>query len=195
MAGCGIRILDTGGHWIDADRRDDPVYLGWHRAPVLAHPGRHSTGRPLAYRSDGLALQAGLASLGAKVDARHPGVRSERDKLRRPLDIIGLGRQAVLVRAQLDDAAAFRGAVGQAGKPRRSGQLGAVTSPTGISSVACRLPSVIVPVLSSKSVLTSPAASTARPEVASTLRWINRSIPAIPMAKSRAPDGAGDQAD
>ena len=61
------------------------------------------------------------------------------------------------------------------------------TPPIGISSVACRLPKVMVPVLSSSSVLTSPAASTARPEVASTLRWTRRSIPAIPMADSNAP--------
>ncbi len=52
---------------------------------------------------------------------------------------------------------------------------------------ACRLPRVIVPVLSSSSVLTSPAASTARPDMASTLCWIRRSMPAIPMAESRPP--------
>ena len=33
----------------------------------------------------------------------------------------------------------------------------------------------------------SPAASTARPEVASTLCWTSRSIPAMPMADSSAP--------
>ena len=59
--------------------------------------------------------------------------------------------------------------------------------PTGISSVARRLPNVIVPVLSSSSVSTSPAASTARPEVASTLRCTSRSMPAMPIADSSAP--------
>jgi hypothetical protein len=49
------------------------------------------------------------------------------------------------------------------------------------------LPSVIVPVLSSSSVSTSPAASTARPDIASTLRCKTRSIPAIPIALSRPP--------
>ena len=39
----------------------------------------------------------------------------------------------------------------------------------GINAVACRLQSVIVPVLSNRSVFTSPAASTARPDIASTL--------------------------
>ena len=52
---------------------------------------------------------------------------------------------------------------------------------------ARRLPSVIVPVLSSSSTSTSPAASTARPEVAMTLAWIMRSMPAMPMADSSPP--------
>ena len=46
---------------------------------------------------------------------------------------------------------------------------------------------VIVPVLSSSSVFTSPAASTARPDMASTLRCTSRSMPAMPIADSRAP--------
>ncbi len=56
-----------------------------------------------------------------------------------------------------------------------------------MSSTAWRLPSVIVPVLSSSSVETSPAASTARPDIARTLRCTSRSMPAMPMADSRAP--------
>ena len=50
-----------------------------------------------------------------------------------------------------------------------------------------RLPKVMVPVLSSSSVSTSPAASTARPEVAMTLKRISRSMPAMPMADRRPP--------
>ena len=50
-----------------------------------------------------------------------------------------------------------------------------------------RLPSVIVPVLSSSSVSTSPAASTARPLIASTFLRSKRSIPAMPMAESSPP--------
>ena len=45
----------------------------------------------------------------------------------------------------------------------------------------------MVPVLSSSSVFTSPAASTARPDMASTLRCTSRSMPAMPMADSSAP--------
>jgi hypothetical protein len=45
----------------------------------------------------------------------------------------------------------------------------------------------MVPVLSSSSVVTSPAASTARPDMASTLCCTRRSIPAMPMADSSAP--------
>ncbi|CNH13621.1 Uncharacterised protein [Mycobacterium tuberculosis] len=61
-----------------------------------------------------------------------------------------------------------------------------VTPVTGMNSEAWRFPSVIVPVLSSNRVLTSPAASTARPDMASTLRCTSRSMPAIPIADSSA---------
>ena len=58
---------------------------------------------------------------------------------------------------------------------------------TGTNSEAWRLPSVIVPVLSSRSTSTSPEASTARPDIASTLRCTSRSMPAMPIAESSAP--------
>ena len=45
---------------------------------------------------------------------------------------------------------------------------------------------MIVPVLSSSSTSTSPAASTARPDLASTLKRTNRSMPAMPIADSNA---------
>ncbi len=50
-----------------------------------------------------------------------------------------------------------------------SASSSALTPGIGMNSDAWRLPSVIVPVLSSSSVFTSPAASTARPDIASTL--------------------------
>ncbi len=68
-----------------------------------------------------------------------------------------------------------------------SASSASVTPRTGRNSVACRLPSVMVPVLSSSSVSTSPAASTARPDMARTLKRTSRSMPAMPMADSRAP--------
>ena len=68
-----------------------------------------------------------------------------------------------------------------------SASAGAETPATGSSSAACRLPSVMVPVLSRSRVFTSPAASTARPDMASTLCCTSRSIPAMPMAERRAP--------
>ena len=68
-----------------------------------------------------------------------------------------------------------------------SARSASVTPGTARNSAACRLPSVMVPVLSSSSVLTSPAASTARPDIASTLCCTSRSIPAIPIADSSAP--------
>ena len=57
----------------------------------------------------------------------------------------------------------------------------------GKNAAAWRLPSVIVPVLSSSSTSTSPDASTARPDSASTLRRTSRSMPAMPIADSSAP--------
>ena len=57
----------------------------------------------------------------------------------------------------------------------------------GTNSVAWRLPKVMVPVLSSSSTSTSPAASTARPEVAITLACIMRLMPATPMADNSPP--------
>ena len=96
--------------------------------------------------------------------------------------------QTELVLCQLHDAAAFRGLVGEGGQLRRLRQLRDASMPsTGRNSTACRLPRVMVPVLSSSSTSTSPAASTARPDMAMTLRWISRSMPAMPMAGSRPP--------
>jgi hypothetical protein len=61
------------------------------------------------------------------------------------------------------------------------------TPGAGMTSAAMRLPKVMVPVLSSSSTSTSPAASTARPEVARTLTFSSRSMPAMPTAESRPP--------
>ncbi len=63
----------------------------------------------------------------------------------------------------------------------------AVVPSTGRNSVASRLPKVMVPVLSSRRTSTSPAASTALPDMAMTFAWIMRSMPAMPMAESRPP--------
>ena len=56
-----------------------------------------------------------------------------------------------------------------------------------MNAAAWRLPSVMVPVLSSSRTSTSPAASTARPEVAITFACIMRLMPATPIADSRPP--------
>lgn len=61
------------------------------------------------------------------------------------------------------------------------------TPAAGTKATACRLPRVMVPVLSSSSTSTSPAASMARPERAITFRRMSRSMPAMPMALSRPP--------
>ena len=103
----------------------------------------------------------------------------------------GLGELAacavVLLLGEHDDRAPLGGLVGQRGELRGLGQLALVDARRRENSVAMRLPSVMVPVLSSSSTSTSPAASTARPHMASTLRCIRRSMPAMPMADSSPP--------
>jgi glyoxylase-like metal-dependent hydrolase (beta-lactamase superfamily II) len=68
-----------------------------------------------------------------------------------------------------------------------SASWSALTPGAGMNSEAWRLPSVIVPVLSRSRVFTSPAASTARPDIASTLCCTNLSMPAMPIAESKPP--------
>ena len=65
--------------------------------------------------------------------------------------------------------------------------LGSTPCPRARNAVACGCRSVMVPVLSSSSTSMSPAASTARPDFASTLNRTSRSMPAMPIADSRAP--------
>ena len=76
-------------------------------------------------------------------------------------------------------------------RARRAAPTSASSAPStpgaGWNAVAWRSPSVIVPVLSSSSTSTSPAASTARPEVAMTLARTMRSMPAMPIADSSPP--------
>ena len=124
----------------------------------------------------------------SQVDAGHPGLRGERHPLgvgqlaglaaragrTRCLASTTIERPSGVSSARLDSCAA-------------SASSSSVTPATGTNSAACRLPRVMVPVLSSSRVLTSPAASTARPDMASTLRCTRRSMPAMPIADSSAP--------
>src|SRR5208282_2996726 len=95
--------------------------------------------------------------------------------------------QAVLLFRQHNDRPAFGRLVGERSELSSIGHLSRGDAGAGINSAAWRLPSVIVPVLSSSNVFTSPAASTARPDMASTLCCTRRSMPAIPIAESRPP--------
>ena len=93
-----------------------------------------------------------------------------------------------LGQGELDDRASFRRLVGEAREPGRVAHLVLRSRPSaGTKRDARRLPYVIVPVLSSSRVLTSPAASTARPDIARTLTRTSRSMPAMPIALSSAP--------
>jgi hypothetical protein len=119
--------------------------------------------------------------LAVHVDARHARRRRELDERRLVARELALAQPVALLR-EYDDRATLGRLVGEASASSLS-----ETPSIGMNSVAWRLPSVIVPVLSSRSTSTSPEASTARPDIASTLRCTRRSMPAMPMAESSAP--------
>ena len=128
------------------------------------------------------------------VDAAHARLRGERDEARL------VRRELVLAQAVLlgehDDRAALGRLVGErrrAARPRRA--RASTRRASGRTPAAWRLPSVIVPVLSSSSTSTSPDASTARPDSASTLRRTSRSMPAMPIALQQRADRRRDQRD
>ena len=120
------------------------------------------------------------------VDAAHARLRRERHERRRV-------RRRARARAARTAWRARRSSVPPASRrPARR----AVRPPrgrpprrraSGTNDAAWRLPSVMVPVLSRRRTSTSPDASTARPESASTLRRTSRSMPAMPIAESSAP--------
>ena len=70
-----------------------------------------------------------------------------------------------------------------------------VTPGAGRNADAWRLPSVMVPVLSSSRTSTSPAASTARPDIAMTFLAIKPTDPGDADRREQRADGRGDQAD
>ena len=100
----------------------------------------------------------------------------------------GTRQRRTLPATSVHDAAALGGLVGERRELRR---LGEVARRDAVERGAARWPAgcrrVMVPVLSSRSTSTSPAASTARPDMASTLRRTSRSMPAMPIAESSAP--------
>jgi hypothetical protein len=128
-----------------------------------------------------------LADLAAiDIDAAHARLRGEGHEHRAERRDVALAQVEALL-GQHHDAAALGRLVGQRGELRGVGQLALGHAGAGRKAAAWRLPSVMVPVLSSSSTSTSPAASTARPEVAITLACIMRLMPAMPMADSRPP--------
>ena len=121
------------------------------------------------------------------IHAAHARVSGERNEVGFVLRHFAAA-QTVLLFGQNDNGAALGSFVRQARKLRSVGQFVLRSRPgTAMNSTACRLPSVMVPVLSSSSVLISPEASTALPLIASTLCCITRSMPAMPIAESSPP--------
>ena len=83
----------------------------------------------------------------------------------------------------------FRRAARPAARHRRASSG---TPGSRMNSVAWRLPSVMVPVLSSSSMYTSTP-STARPDIASTLCWTRRSMPGHTYGRGPAADTSWDE--
>ncbi len=97
---------------------------------------------------------------------------------------------------QHHDAAPFRRLVGQRRRaaPHRPARA-RLTPCAGMNAVACRLPSVIVPVLSSSSTSTSPAASTARPDDGDHIRLDHAVHAGDADGREQPADGRRNQAD
>src|SRR5262249_20404790 len=119
----------------------------------------------------------------ADFDPAHAALRGERDEVRAQFGKIAAA-ETVFLLGEHDDGSSLLRLVRERCELRG---IGSLTPRNGLNSVAWRLPSVMVPVLSSRSVSTSPAASTARPDIASTLKRTRRSMPAIPIADNSAP--------
>ena len=153
---------------------------------LLVEPRRHLAALLLDEALD--RVGRALPELPAvHVDAAHPRRRGEGDEGRLVLAELAAAQAVALLREH-DDRAPLGRLVRERGELRRPRRARARSTPsTGTNSAAWRLPSVIVPVLSSSSTSTSPDASTARPDIASTLRWTRRSIPAMPIADRSAP--------
>ena len=188
------RSLMSGLHHVlEMDDAEQPLAVGHgeRRAAGARDPvDRLAELRRRACAVDADELQhrvhRALAHLAATdIDAGEAGLGGERD------DRSGLASgcsSAEFAGGERHDRTALGRLVGEAGEQRGLGQFGlASRRATGRNSVAMRLPKVMVPVLSSSSVSTSPAASTARPEVAMTLKRTSRSMPAMPMADSSPP--------
>ena len=128
-----------------------------------------------------------LADLAiGQVDTAHARLRGEAEERRVQRRHVALANVEALFREH-DDTAAFGRFVGERRELRGVREIVLGQPGAGMNADAWRLPSVIVPVLSSSSTSTSPAASTARPEVAITFACIMRLMPATPIADSKPP--------
>jgi len=130
-----------------------------------------------------------LADLpSVEIDARHPGLRRGTGRRSRRVPR-GRGRGASTAPWPARQSIVPRASRRPARRVARRRRFSASVTPgKGMNSVACRFAERG----SSRScragsVWTSPAASTARPDIASTLRWTRRSMPAMPIADNRPP--------
>mmetsp|Transcript_6603 Transcript_6603/g.27384 ORF Transcript_6603/g.27384 Transcript_6603/m.27384 type:complete len:543 (-) Transcript_6603:997-2625(-) len=169
-----------------------------------------STCTPSATTSGVLPRRAASSSADCTLAGQRPPSASTwaRTALPAPLRIWRVPRSTPLMRVCAVNGMNSPGSLAAAAGPKRRSASATMLRPSGVSSArearraasanraslapstgqnasAWRLPSVMVPVLSSSSTSTSPAASTARPEVAMTLACSMRLMPATPTADNR----------
>ena len=165
------------------------------RSTAARNAGGSTNSRPVASPANlRMASTAPLRSLRAPISM--PDSRVVAENSMKPLRGGASGMaDPVLLLGQRDDRAALGRLVGKAGEQGRLGRLMLATPGTGMTSVAMRLPKVMVPVLSSSSVSTSPAASTARPDMASTLKLQQPVHAGDADGRQQAADGGRNERD
>ena len=139
-AGDAVRRLGDGERRaaFGRDAVGDRLHRLGHGAAELLDPAAHGVGRALAHHR------------AVDVDAAHAGLRGERHE-HGVRQLVALERRTASRRApRSSDPRASRRRGSRPARP--SASSGSVTPGTGMNAVACRLPSVIVPVLSSSSV-------------------------------------------
>ena len=155
------------------------VELGGDVPPCSSTQRRTESAAPLRTRA------------AVEVDAAHAGLGGERHERGARRARARGGRSAPWPARRSTGPRASRRRGSRAARPRPA-RLGRRRD--GEERGGLPVAEVMVPVLSSSSVEQSPAASTARPLMASTLRCTSRSMPAMPMAESSAADRRRDQA-
>ena len=198
------RVLDVGLHDVlEMDDAEQSAVLGDRQRRAARVRAMRSTAcrnspgaldRQADLRMASTASTAPLRMLRPSRSTPEIRVCAENGTNRVVGDYVGL-RKSVVALGQRDDRAAFRRLVGERRQQRRFREVALRHAGDRDEFGRQRLPKVIVPVLSSSSVSTSPAASTARPEVATTLKRIETVHAGDADGRQQAADRRRDEAD